>query len=82
MLDKITKYIVFKVSEIKSISKRFSGNLIVQYNIWLKGNKKLKKKIIKQNKNAKKDFFPVKLIFSFCLNPPLELKWYLAFFLE
>ena len=30
----------------------------------------------------KKIFFPDNAIFSFCLNPPLELKWYLAFFLE
>ena len=37
---------------------------------------------MKQNVNAKKEFFPFKIIFSFCLNPPFELKWYLAFFLE
>ena len=55
---------------------------MVQYNIWLNGNKKLRKKIIKQNIKAKKDFFPESLIFSFCLKPPLELKWYLAFFLD
>ena len=73
---------MFNIREIASISKKFSGNLIVQYNIWLKGNKKLKKKIVKQNKNAKIDFFPDNAIFSFCLKPPFELKWYLAFFLE
>jgi len=60
--------------KLHQYQKDFLETLIVQYNIWLKGNKKLKKKTIKQNKNAKKDFFPFKLIFSFCLNPPLELK--------
>ena len=32
--------------------------------------------------NAKNDFFPESLTFSFCLKPPFELKWYLAFFLD
>ena len=49
---------------------------MVQYNIWLNGNKKLRKKIKKQNINAKKDFFPESFVFSFCLKPPFELKWY------
>ncbi len=43
------------------------------------------KSLEKNNKTkhkAKKDFFPESLIFSFCLKPPLELKWYLAFFLD
>ena len=31
---------------------------------------------------AKKDFFPSSFIFCFCLNQPLKLKWYFAFFLE
>ena len=30
--------------------------------------------------NAKKDFGPQSLIFSFFLNPPFASKWYLAFF--
>jgi len=63
-------------------SNKFSGNLIVQYNIWLKGNKKLRKNIKKQNMNAKKDLLPESLNFSFCLNPPLVFKWYFAFRLD
>ena len=63
-------------------SKKFSGNLIVQYNIWHKGNKKLKKNKIKQIKNAIKAFTPESCVFSFCLKPPLELKWYFAFCLD
>ena len=35
---------------------------------------KLKKKIRKQNENAKKPFLPESCIFSFCLNPALVLK--------
>ena len=31
---------------------------------------------------ARKDFFFVNLSFSFCLNPPFVLEWYLAFFLD
>jgi len=63
-------------------SSKFSGNFSVQYIIWLKGNKKLRKNNKKQKENAKNDLPLESLIFSFCLNPPLELKWYLAFLLE
>ena len=63
-------------------SNKFSGNLIVQYNIWPNGKRKLKKNITKQNKKAKNDFLPESFNFSFCLNPPLALKWYYAFFLD
>ena len=64
---------IIKSSKI-SKSNKFSGNLTVQYIIWSKGNKKLKKNIKKQYENAYKDLFPLSLIFSFCLNPPRELK--------
>ena len=40
------------------------------------------KKIIKQNINAKKALKPKSFTFTFCLNPPLELRWYLAFLLD
>ena len=40
------------------------------------------KKITKQNVNAKKALTPKSLAFTFCLNPPLELRWYLAFLLD
>ncbi len=63
-------------------SNKFSGNLMVQYSIWINGNKKLMKNTEKQNVNAKKDLVPESLIFSFCLKPPLILKWYFAFFLD
>ena len=36
-------------------SNKFSGNLTVQYNIWLNGNKKLRKNKVKQKENAKKE---------------------------
>ena len=45
------------------------------------GNKKLKKKIKKQKIKANKALDLLNFNFSFRLNPPLELKWYLAFFL-
>ena len=55
------------------MSKRFSGNFIVQYNIWLKGNKKLKKKIIEQNINAKNDFDRfAKFVTKFVLDGELD----------
>ena len=38
--------------------------------------------MVKQNKKANKDLDLFNFNFSFLLNPPLELKWYLAFFLE
>ena len=55
-------------------SNKFSGNFIVQYNIWLNGNKKLIKKTEKHPANAKIALLPESFNFSFCLKPPLELK--------
>ena len=74
MLEIITRYKVFNKRLKTFKSNKFSGNLIVQYNIWLNGNKKLMKKIKKQKIKAKNALFLVNLILSFCLNPPLELK--------
>ena len=68
--NKILKRLSFN----KSKSWIYLGNLIVQYNIWLNGNKKLKKNKIKQNIKAKKDFAPNSLIFFFFLNPPFASK--------
>ena len=67
-LDKKTKYRVLLIRLNTSKSKRLSELIIVQYNIWLDGNMKLKKNITKQNKNAKKLFPPSNLYFSRCLN--------------
>ena len=64
-LDKVTKYKVFNKRLITLISKKFSGNFIVQYNICPKGNKKLKKNNKKQNEKAKKEFTPDSFIFFF-----------------
>ena len=73
---------MFNVRVITWRSKKFSGNFIVQYNIWLKGNKKLKKNIKKQIKKAKNALAPDNWNFSFCLKPPFVLEWYFALFLD
>ena len=61
---------------------KFSGNFSVQYSIWLNGNKKLIKNTKKHPINAKTALLPESSNFSFCLKPPLELKWYFAFRLD
>ena len=57
-LEEAVKKIVFTKRSSILRSKKFSGNFIVQYNIWLNGKRKLKKNIEKQNIKAKKDFPP------------------------
>ena len=42
-------------SDIKFKSNKFLGYMIVQYNIWLTGKTKLRKKIKKQVKKANKE---------------------------
>ena len=50
--------------------------------VGLSWNIKLKKRIIKQIKKAKKDLKPLNLIFFFTLKPPCNGEWYFAFLLE
>ena len=75
-------FIELKFIEIISRKSKEFGNVNDQKSIWNKGNKKLIKKILKQNKNARILFLPFKLIFSFFLfNEPVEL-WNFIFFLK
>ena len=81
MLDKTTSSMVFILSDNRSISWKYFGNLTVQYIIWKTGNIKLKKKIKEQNKIGNKDFFPISSILGIGFKP-LVGWWYFAPFRE
>ena len=53
---------MFIFNLIISRSEKYLGNLKAQYNIWLVGNIKLKKKINEQKIKGKSALFPLSLI--------------------
>ena len=81
-LDKKTNNIVFKKSLPKFKSIKCLGKIIVQYNIWMTGKRKLIKKTDMQKAKARKDLYPFKYIKVLDLKPPLDGLWYWAFFLD
>ena len=71
---------VLKINLAIFKSAKCFGKIIVQYNIWETGNRKLIKNTDEQIKKAIKDLWPFKEIIDFDLNPPFVKEWYWAFF--